>query len=176
MRRHLRHLHSKGFSLIELIAVVAIMAILAASVGMAVASIARSVTDSNNKTAVRNYYTMAKAAMHQINTGVSIYSNGTFTTNADISTLLQRTTGQAPNLIYRIEDTQDVKKFAPFVTDDDGYYVVIRFADPKLTYPVTSSSVVDSANREFFVEGIYLVSDKACYAYTRGNSEVTISR
>ena len=176
MRRLFRHLNRRGFTLIELVVVITIMAILATSVGMGITSIARSVTDSNNKTAVRNYFTMTKTAMNQINTGVSIYSNGTFTTTADISTLLQRTTGSAPAAVYRIEDKQDVKKFAPFVTDKDGYYVVIRFADPKLTYPLTSATEIDAADREFFVDGVYLVSDGACYGYTRASTEVSVSR
>ena len=176
MKRYLAHLHRRGFTLVELVVVIAIMAILAGTVTSAVIGVAKSVKDNNNKDAVRNYFAMAKAALDQINSGVSIYSNGTFTTTADIATLMRRTTGSEPKMVYRVEDTQNAEKNRPFPTDDAGYYVFVRFADPALTYPVTSSSMVDDANRKFFVDAVYYVSDKVCYGVSRSSVEVSVTR
>jgi len=176
MKNYLRHLHRRGFTLVELVVVIAIMAILASVVTSSVIAISKTIADNTNKSAVRNYNTMAKAALDQINSGASIYSNGMFTTTADISTVMKRTTGYEPKAVYRLEDTQNAQKYRPFVTDDSGYYVVIRYADPALTYPVTGSSEVNDANRKFFVDAVYYVSDKACYTVTRSSTEVAITR
>lgn len=164
---------SRGFTLIELVAVITILAILATAVTGGVIAIARSATQNNNKSAVRSYFTLCKAAMGQLNSGTSIYSNGTFTSNSDITTLIKRTTGKEPALLLRLEDDQSTDKYRPFASDKEGYYVCIRYADPALTYPISSNKVTD-ANRVFFVDAVYFVSDKVCYAYTRGNSEVVL--
>lgn len=167
-------MRKRGFTLIELVVVIAIIGILGTAVVGGVAAIARSATNNNNKSATRNYFTLCRGATNQLNTGTSIYSNGTFTNNADISTLIKRTTGTEPVKLVRLEDTQSVDKTRPFASDKEGYYVSIRYADPLLTYPTTSSREVEDSAREFFVEAVYLVSDGSCYAYTRYSSEVTV--
>lgn len=174
MKKYLRHRHQRGFTLVELVVVIAIMAILASSVTAAVIGIARSTTENNNKSTVRNYFGMTRAAMNQINSGVSIYSNGTFTTTADIATLLKRTTGYEPRQVVRLEDTQSAERMRPLTTDEEGFYVGVRFADPSIGYPLTSGVVVDDTAREFFVDAVYFVSDGVCYGMVRSSSDVSV--
>lgn len=162
--------------MVELIVAIAIMAILASALGLAIASIAREATEKNCKDATRNYYALAKAAMTQLNSGVSVYSNGIFTTNDDISTLLKRSTGSAPVRLVRLDDNQDATNVRPFNSDEEGYYVGIRYADPSLTYPVKSNTEINDAERVFFVDAVYYINNKVCYEFIRQNSDVKVYR
>ena len=173
MKRFRRYLHRGGVTLIELIVVITVMAILAASVGAGISAIVKSATQNRNKSAVRNYYMLCKGGMNQLNSGASVYSNGTFTANDDIAVLLKHSTGYPPVRLVRLEDNQSADKVRPFASDEEGYYVCIRYADPKKQYPTTSVSA-DDEGREFFVDAVYLVSDKACYAYSRSGVDVTV--
>ncbi len=172
--KKLRRASKKGFTLVELIVTITVMAILASAIGVGIAGIARSATENNCKNATRNYFSLVKAAMAQINSGVSVYSNGIFTSNEDIATLVQRSTGYAPVSLVRLEDNQATDRMRPFATDKEGYYVGIRYADPALSYPVTSSSQVDDNDRVFFVEAVYYVSDSVCYACLRSSNSISV--
>lgn len=125
--------------------------------------------------ATRDYFTMAEDVLEkQINSGVSIYANGTFTTTVDIAMLLERATNLVPKLVYRVEDNGGVEEYCPSPNDEEGYYVFVRFADPALNYPVTSSSLVDNAKRKFFVDAVFYISDNTRYGVFRDSTDVSI--
>ena len=176
MKKLRRLCNRKGLTLIELIVAIAVLAILASTAGLAIASIARQVTESNCKDATRNYFSLTRAAMNQLNSGASVYSNGPFTANDDISVLLKRTTGYTPQRLVRLDDSQDATSIRPFNSDEEGYYVGIRYADPSLSYPIKSTTEVSEADREFFVDSIYFISQNVCYECLRQNSDIKVYR
>jgi prepilin-type N-terminal cleavage/methylation domain-containing protein len=175
MKKYLRYLNKRGFSLVELILIVTILAIMATFVTLGARSLIKSATVNNNKKMLRNYFALTKAALDEINNGVSIYGDGAFTSIDDIKQLLKRSTGTEPKQVTRLEDSMDVNNSRPFASQDDGYYVCIRYADPKLTYPVNNIEISE-ASRSFFVEAVYLVYDSnkdgVCYGCTRSSSTI----